>query len=575
MSDEDTALAAELDALESHRMRYAALVPGASLERDDPDVRRLIEALALFTVRTRRVARRNVSDSVSRLFRQYHAYLLEPAPATSRVVANVGPNFADPVDIPRGTELLFTPLAVAPGEPVAPPLSMTTVESLRVLPLTLDNIRVTDSGRKLSIELASRHGRKDLSPDGNDFDLQFEVNHLNEFASSAAVLSALQNSVSAVAVVYEPTVSGVQKRERVSMHDLATAIRFGAREPSRSELHGLDQPLQRLQMFFQNPWSELRFSVRVPRPARVNLWSRIRVELTLDQPWPRHLVLQPESLRLNSVPVVNLKRDWASPIVCDGTRTRYPILHSLPTSQLKAHSVLGVYSFTPQGPVPMHPSTVAQGTDQYEIEIRNEDGERRLFLNVDRPDAFSKAMTLGIEALWHQSRPAQLDGNTYNVRLAGGFVSNVVWSATSMTPEAEAVNESDPETLLRILALKQQRVLSRDEFVFLLKQLGALRQRELRTVLGALREVRRTEVPYGKSAGGLKSLYTLVLRGLDASMTPVLSVLAPQLRAFLSVWSQGEAEVTVSLPERENADLSEVDVREAHVAAAARTRGNQ
>src|ERR1044071_9538487 len=51
----------ELESLETFRERYRHLYPFAGLDRDDPDVQRLLEGLAFFTARTRRAADRAIS----------------------------------------------------------------------------------------------------------------------------------------------------------------------------------------------------------------------------------------------------------------------------------------------------------------------------------------------------------------------------------------------------------------------------------------------------------------------------------------------------------------------------------
>ena len=49
----ERAFLAELEALEKFRISYTGLYPSAPLAHEDPDIRRLMEALAMFTARTR------------------------------------------------------------------------------------------------------------------------------------------------------------------------------------------------------------------------------------------------------------------------------------------------------------------------------------------------------------------------------------------------------------------------------------------------------------------------------------------------------------------------------------------
>ena len=56
-----TELLAEMRALESFREDYVLRHPQSLLTRDDPDVHRLMEALAFFSLRTRRAGLRHVT----------------------------------------------------------------------------------------------------------------------------------------------------------------------------------------------------------------------------------------------------------------------------------------------------------------------------------------------------------------------------------------------------------------------------------------------------------------------------------------------------------------------------------
>src|SRR6478736_6276846 len=54
----------EVQALESFRMAYVAEHPSTPLQPDDPDVRRLLEALALFAARSRQAALGTLNEAV-------------------------------------------------------------------------------------------------------------------------------------------------------------------------------------------------------------------------------------------------------------------------------------------------------------------------------------------------------------------------------------------------------------------------------------------------------------------------------------------------------------------------------
>ena len=70
----------ELDALERFRRAFLERHPRLPLDREDPDVRRLIESMAFFSVQTRQATLRNLRSTWRRLFAGFFDFLLEPVP---------------------------------------------------------------------------------------------------------------------------------------------------------------------------------------------------------------------------------------------------------------------------------------------------------------------------------------------------------------------------------------------------------------------------------------------------------------------------------------------------------------
>ena len=66
----------ELQDLADFRLTYSLDNPNAGLEGDDPDVKRIIEALAFFGARTQVAALRSLDTSSRRLYQQFFSYLL-------------------------------------------------------------------------------------------------------------------------------------------------------------------------------------------------------------------------------------------------------------------------------------------------------------------------------------------------------------------------------------------------------------------------------------------------------------------------------------------------------------------
>ena len=75
------------------------LRPGVPLDQEDPDVRRLIEAMAIFTARTRLAGTRHINARHRQILLQYFPFLLTPLPAMALAQAVLTGQLAEAVFI--------------------------------------------------------------------------------------------------------------------------------------------------------------------------------------------------------------------------------------------------------------------------------------------------------------------------------------------------------------------------------------------------------------------------------------------------------------------------------------------
>src|SRR3569832_114152 len=129
----EKAFLAELEALEKFRITYTGIYPHTPLTREDTDIRRLIEALAMFTARTRVAAERNIDQSMLRIFRQHFSYLLDPVPAMVMRSATPTARYVYTTELPEGTEVYL----IERGGKLSPERAfrVRTRARLRVLPI--------------------------------------------------------------------------------------------------------------------------------------------------------------------------------------------------------------------------------------------------------------------------------------------------------------------------------------------------------------------------------------------------------------------------------------------------------
>src|SRR4051812_42192049 len=123
----------EMQSLENFRVSYTSVRSGAQVEREDPDVRRLIDAMAFFTARTRHSVLKNVLSTQRRLFEQYFSFLLTPMPPMGLLQAQTGGRFVETTVLPRGADVQLTPEGSAGA-------FFHAVSDLRILPIKLEGI---------------------------------------------------------------------------------------------------------------------------------------------------------------------------------------------------------------------------------------------------------------------------------------------------------------------------------------------------------------------------------------------------------------------------------------------------
>nr|AYM52490.1 hypothetical protein [Archangium sp.] len=528
----------ELESLEKFRMGYTALHPRAPLGREDQDVRRLTEALALFSARTRLAGQRALARNTLRLFRQHFPYVLNPVPAMAMLRALPQDRcFVDPVELPRGTRVNFAPSRPGVGTGA---LAFRTLVPLRLNPSHLQRVDLIrrEQGDRLVLSFESHFPRG--RPPGP---LLLYVNHLNEFRSSLAVHYQLKQTLREASVFFD---------EPASEHTRGLPcprVRFGAPLPSLADLEPFEHPLQRLCSFFHFPQQELFVELSLPTPPPQ--WKKFTVCLDLKTRWPTELVLTQDTFVLHATPMVNLQQTMATPLEHDGTRERHALQHPDPNGGFRVHSVLGVYRMDGQGLLPLRPAAISGGADTYEYEHESQGTERRTWLSLDLPEAFTKPVRLAVDACWYQPIPPELDTSDYRVGLTDRFLEGLRWNTVgSVMPAQDNPLEHSQQGLLELLSLRNQRFLRKEDLRFLLEALGASAQRYFRPILEHLTEVAFTSKPFARSTTGFKYIYTLTFEGLDPLDVPTVDLLSARLRELLWTWSTEDVvELTVKLPD--------------------------
>jgi type VI secretion system protein ImpG len=535
------AFLAELEALEKFRVAYSGMYPDVPLASEDPDVRRLLEALALFTARTRLASERNVEGALLRIVHQHFPYLLTPVPAMFMLRASITRSYVDMSIVPRGAQvsLVQKPAADGRGADTDKTFVFKTLSSMRILPITLEGVDmlVRPKGQlRLLLRFSAKHER------GDDFsELPLHIDYLGDLHSSLLVMHALERHLVASALVWNHKVDAATSGE-------PCRITFGPPPVALDELGPLDHPLHSVRRALHFPRLCLYMTASGFKAPRS--WRDFSLVLDLDDEFPANLRLHAETFQLHVVPTMNLQRETADPITHDGTVDRHRVLSSDPAGGFVPVSIHSVSRKTPDGLVPLEPAVIRNAPDSYEAELEGRDVARRAFVSVRMPHAFDTPQALIVDTLWHQPAVSHVLAQDCKAQLLDRHVQGVRWDCLGrLSPHSDSELDTDRKAMLQLLSIRGQRVLNLPELTFLLHALGAMQERAFAKLISRINDVRVVKRPAANRGNGWKHVYELRFAELLATDLPRTQLLCSQLIELLSAWAADHViELTAIIP---------------------------
>ncbi|ACY15556.1 type VI secretion system baseplate subunit TssF [Haliangium ochraceum] len=490
----------------------------------DPDVRRLLEAMAFFAARTRQAARDEVRGGVQRLARGFLDNLLWPQPARALIQAVAGDRLTEAAELPR-----HTPVRVrTPGGALG---VFRTMRPLTLLPVACERVHVSPlpgSGRRVALALRNRGVLRERT-----LPLSFTIDYLGDYLSSLRFHYGLREHLQAATVFFDD-------EPAADARGLPCAVRYGVQIAA-------DEPvdaLERIRSFFHFPSQELGFEVELPAPQRP--WRRAWLCLDLGADWPEDLVPNQDVFRLFTVPIENLRAGAAEPILADGTRSRYELASPAPFSDMALHSVRGVFQETEAGYEPLLPVHLSHDGPAYELDL-GEDG-RATGLRLRLPQAFETPRKVSVEALWTQPGFAASAEGRLDVELQTRRIEGVRWQLRGrVTPPRESPLWHDAFDMLHVLSLRSKRTLTRGELLHLMRVLGAdedCAHGELAPLIGA---IDAREVPaQGREGGGVKQVYRVALRQVAPELRGLVFDFVARMWMLLDAWSANALELELA-----------------------------
>lgn len=515
----------ELHDLAHFRNSYALDNPSAGLEDDDPDVKRIIEALAFFNARTQIALTRSIDAANKRLYRQFFSYLLTPLPAMAVMSATPTGTLTEVLDLPIGTEFGLQP---DKGGLVM----FRTTQPLRILPMAIESVKeelLPGSGCRLLLNFKANFQLNE-HPEA----LDLHINYLNDLKLSLKVFQFLRNSLKSAYVQY-----GTFGPEQPL---ISCEFTVGAR-PADISQDDWDHPMERERQYFHFPEQALYLHVNLPVPPRN--WKSFTLVLDCVKPWPRQIRLNREIFHLFTVPVANNQRAMAQPILCDGTLERYTIRHPEPQLGFCLQKVMGVYEVGEQGTSPLRPGVLAGGNGSYEIEQgpSQEGGGHLYWLIPHFPAAFEQPRTIVIDAIWQQPWFDQITQNPFSLQIFRRQVQGVQWGLLDTArPHDENLQLNEVNRYIHLLTLMHKTSFNVADLKELLLAMGSVASSRFQAVFNSLVEVRFEEEPI--QGNNTKQIYCLLFKPLLEDIGELIEPFVNHVGGVLDIWFSEDEVVT-------------------------------
>lgn len=548
----------ELQALNEFRAAYSARHDFEGLGNDDQDVRRLVEALAFYSARTRRASDRAFAAYRRQVLRKLFPQLLSPLPQTVLLSPELDANMQEVRLLPKGAPLSCH-VQNEVGEPRV--LTFRTREATPLWPICLvqgsfsfERLRARTAGdvsqdsgspafrARFSLAVSSQsHVRKRFydSKDNPLRELAFHINPGAEPTLALRLFRALEEACSRAVCRFWSA--------GVNVHTSETRrIRFGA--PRAGLEATFESPVERTRRAVHFPFADLRITIPLVTPP--SEWNVLEVELELDARWPAELALTEGVLLMNGVVVENLERGSAMPLEVDGRALRVPLSHPEPSRGLQLREVYGVYEADPQtsgARSALFPETLVNGG--YSIDVEPSTGEAWLTLDD----------TGGVEHRAEAVRKVYVEGEWYhpqglsNVELRlGRFTTDTVelpvsgWRVAAHSGPRSSLLAADETALERLIEIQGQSAFTVDDLRQLLVALGAGTSELFSRLSRYVKEV-HTSVARDATAplGGVRCI-DVTLETLPTALSPAAWLLFGYFAEFLGNWTgDGAVRLTV------------------------------
>ncbi len=508
----------EMAFLNTIQSRFLNLHQQTPIEYQDPDVKRLTEAMAAFMAKGRIVGKKHIDQLHLRVFHQLLPYLSSPLASMGMLQANtqslteqtfVRKHTAFSIETEEGQQAQYRSLCDMPLQPIV--LHKVGIRQAESLDESLENSII------LNLTAKSR--------------LPGQLNHLPVFLTyndnyilSLQLKNKLSQGLISVSATFDQqtTVEGKFTFGRCRSKSELSRCHEKENIEEVSDVH----PVEDLRQFFQLPQQENYLNLYFDEsPAQ---WAQCQIELKLDSAWPKRIKLSPECFQLGVIGIENQLQEQAAPFTFDATQSVHPIHPPSTAGDLALSKCLGVYKGAIKKRDLIQPGILKGGNQAYQLYYQP---DTSTLIDIQFVGAFTTPIKITIDAMWHQPDFSRHLWKKLSARTLHLDIPNLHFSVPSPPVPCLPLNQNDPHSLMELSLLKNKGTLTLEDILFLLENLGSVFKREYQPVKSLLKELTVTN----------ESDYAFSLHDHKEQHLPLIKIFFSKLERLLTVWLANKA----------------------------------
>jgi type VI secretion system protein ImpG len=506
--------------LDSFREDYVNRHQLQGLDREDPDLKRLTEAMGFFAARAQFAGQNYLAGMRKSLLKEFFPYLLSPVPSLVMLQAVPTARMSEVAVLKAGTVLTG---GVAGKERTG---IVRTLADLTVLPLELYRIdQHLDADKRMRLQLKFRGPYKRNDELGA---LKLFINQLGDYVASVRLHELLSENLEQAWIVFT--------EDEGTTIDPANGqpIELSFPDSQNSGQNVSWHPLELERWFFQLPERDLFVQLDIKKEPRN--WRTFTVVIDIRD-WPSSIRVSADAFRLFVVPVANLIRDFADPVMYDGTSETIAVRHPLRSQNYVPHSILGVYESKEGQFSPLDSGLISSGTSAFRMVADDASHAGRApRISIDMPEAFDAPTTISVEALWHQPWFSELARERVEFRPYRTSGSKIRWDmASEIVPFVKPPDWGFDDEYLELFALQHKPRLQHAELKSLLGAMGPIGGRAFDSIVTLWTNTECVQLPHPRG-NGWKTVFTFAFGPTPEELRPVAKAWTRHVGAVLDAW---------------------------------------